>query len=214
MAPSTSPSEKTVLDGKSVNFAHYSTRHFWFPIRATYHRAAKIFNTISSLDFGGRVFEPYLPLLRKVEYSNEDFNNPTETIKDVPLDMGLLFVRTSQDDFRNLLSMQIDGLTPYYNHFETNIFGKNDFLTIPDRQMDSFRIIVESGNEHIIVDQQIAPTFVAGDTVLVIGGPFAGVEGKVLKFRGQKRVFVDIPGLGCFGTAYVPSKWVRKVEGS
>ena len=145
-------------------------------------------------------------------YTNEDFDNPAHFIKDVPLDPGLLFVNTTLEDFRELLSLSVKGLTPYYNHFVTNEFGKNDFLIVPDRQMNSFRIIVESGNANVIVDQSIAPTYLEGDTVVVVGGPFAGVEGKFLKFKGQKRVFVEIPGLGCFGTAYVPKDWIRKVE--
>lgn len=202
---------QSVSQGKSVEYILLPNTPYWFPIRATYHRAERIYDTIRHLHFDGRLFQPYLPLLRKVIYTNEDFDNPTQYIKDIPLDPSLLFVHTTVEDFRQLLRMSVKGLTPFYNHFDTNIFGKNDFLIVPDRQMDSFRIIVESGNENIIVDQQIAPTYIEGDTVVVVGGPFAGVEGKVLKFKGQKRVFVEIPGLGCFGTAYVPKDWIRKV---
>ncbi len=108
--------------------------------------------------------------------------------------------------------MKIPGLTPYYNHNITNGYGINDYLTVPDGQMKSFRIIVESGNEHILIDQAKVPKYLKGDRVVVVGGPFTGVEGIVQRFQSQKRVFVDIPELGCFGTAYVPNKWLRKVN--
>lgn len=208
----TTPGKRDALDGKSVDYVLRPSTPYWFPIRATYHRAQQIYDTIRNFTFSSGVFQPYIPLLRKVVYTNEDFDNPAHFIKDVPLDPGLLFVNTTLEDFRELLSLSVKGLTPYYNHFVTNEFGKNDFLIVPDRQMNSFRIIVESGNANVIVDQSIAPTYLEGDTVVVVGGPFAGVEGKFLKFKGQKRVFVEIPGLGCFGTAYVPKDWIRKVE--
>lgn len=208
----TSPGKRDALDGKSVEYIPTTTLPHWFPIRATHHRAQQIFDNIRSLSFEGRIFEPYLPLLRKIVYTNEDFKNPTQYIQDIPLDTGLLFVKMMLNDFRSLLDMKIPGLTPYYNHFYANEFGKNDLMIVPEVQMKSFRIIVESGNEHILIDQTKAPKFLKGDDVVVIGGPFAGVEGKVLRFRSQKRVFVELPGLGIFGTAYVPSQWIRKVE--
>ncbi len=211
--PTTTPREEIFQDGESVRYIrNFNKTPFWYPIRATYCRAQQIYDRICSLDFGGKVFEPYLPLLRKIVYSNDDFKNPTDVIKDEPLDMGLLFLRTTREDFREVLAMNIPGLTPYYNHQTTNGYGINDYLTVPDGQMKSFRIIVESGNENILIDQSKVPDFVQGDSVIVVGGPFAGVEGKIMRYQSQKRVFVDIPGLGCFGTAYVPAKWLRKIE--
>ena len=198
--------------GKSVEYALLPDVKYWFPIRATHHRAQKIYNKIVSLR--NDCLEPYLPILRHIEYTNEDFNNPTQYIKDKPLDNGLLFLRSTLNDFRALLQYQsmFPGMTPYYNHFFTNNFGKNDFLTVPDRQMESFKIIVESGNENILVDQHQVPSFVSGDQVVVIGGPFAGVEGVVMKYKHQKRVFVELQGVGRYATAYVPGAWIRRIN--
>jgi transcription antitermination factor NusG len=50
-----------------------------------------------------------------------------------------------------------------------------------------------------------------GDQVVVIGGPFAGVEGIVMKYKHQKRVFVELQGVGRYATAYVPGAWIRRV---
>ncbi|MBR4326876.1 MAG: KOW motif-containing protein, partial [Bacteroidales bacterium] len=52
-----------------------------------------------------------------------------------------------------------------------------------------------------------------GDRVVVIGGPFAGVEGIVMKYKHQKRVFVELQGVGRYATAYVPGAWIRRIEG-
>ena len=155
--------------GKSVEYALLPDVKYWFPIRATHHRAQKIYDKIVSLR--NDCLEPYLPILRHIEYTNEDFNNPTQYIADKPLDTGLLFLRSTVNDFRALLQYDsmFPGMTPYYNHFYENEFGKNDFLTVPDRQMESFKIIVESGNENILVRQNEVPSLLSGDRVVLCG---------------------------------------------
>ncbi|MBQ5512675.1 MAG: hypothetical protein IIT83_03215, partial [Bacteroidales bacterium] len=62
--------------GKSVEYALRPDVKYWFPIRATHHRAQKIYDKIVSLR--NDCLEPYLPILRHIEYTNEDFNNPTQ----------------------------------------------------------------------------------------------------------------------------------------
>ena len=206
------PSRENSNAGKSVKFTLMPNEKYWFPIRATHHRAQKIYDKLVAIN--NKNLELYLPIVRHIEYSNEDFNNPTQYIKDKPLDSSLLFLRSTLNDFRSLLQYQamFPGLTPYYNHFSINSYGTNDFLTVPERQMESFRIIIESGNENIIVSQSEMPSFISGDRVVVIGGPFAGVEGIVMKYKHQKRVFVELQGVGRYATAYVPGAWIRRIN--
>ncbi len=206
------PERENVNFGKSVRIALMPNQRYWFPIRATHHRAQKIYDTLVSLNDDN--LEPYLPLLRHIEYTNEDFKNPTQYIADKPLDSGLLFLRSTLNDFRALLQYHtlLAGMTPYYDHFSINSYGTNDFLTVPEKQMESFKIIVESGNQNIIVNQGEMPTFISGDKVVVIGGPFAGVEGTVMKYKHQKRVFVELQGVGRYATAYVPRAWIRRIN--
>ena len=206
------PGRENANDGKSVRIALLPNVKYWFPIRATHHRAQKLYNTLVAIN--NKNLELYLPIIRHIEYTNEDFNNPTQYIADKPLDSSLLFMRSTLNDFRSLLEYKsiFPGMTPYYNHFYINSYGMNDFLTVPDRQMESFKIIVESGNENIIVDQSQMPSFISGDKVIVIGGPFAGVEGIVMKYKHQKRVFVELQGVGRYATAYVPGAWIRRID--
>ena len=198
--------------GKSVEYALHPDVKYWFPIRATHNRAQKIYDKIVALR--NDCLEPYLPILRHIEYTNEDFNNPTQYIADKPLDTGLLFLHSTLNDFRALLQFRtiLPGMTPYYNKFSINSYGTNDYLTVPEKQMESFKIIVESGNENIIVNQAFVPDFISGDKVVVIGGPFAGVEGIVMKYKHQKRVFVELQGVGKYATAYVPGAWIRRIN--
>lgn len=196
--------------GKSVEYVQRDESLYWFPIRATYHRAQKVYDKLVALN-NSRI-EPYLPTLYQIERDEENPNSPT--ITEVPLDKGLLFMRSSLEDFQAILQTPLrkQGMTPYYNHFRTNKYGKNEFLTVPDHQMESFRIIVESRNKDIIVKQTEIPRMIEGDHVVVTNGPFAGVEGIVMKYRHQKRVFVELKGVGTYATAYVPGAWLEKVE--
>ena len=195
--------------GKSVGYALRPDVRYWFPIRATYHRAQKVYDRLVALN--DNRLELYLPTIHRIE---EEKAAGKTIIREEPLDKGLLFVRAALIDFRALLddSSRIPGMTPYYNHFSVNEFGKNELLTVPDRQMESFRIIVESRNQNILVRQTELPEIITGDRVVVTDGPFAGVEGIVMKHKHQKRVFVQLQGVGCYATAYVPGAFLHKVN--
>ena len=192
-------------NGKSVEYALQPEPCHWFPIRATHRRARKVYDRLVALNDGR--LEPYLPMLCRVEIVNET----TQQITEEPLDSGLLFMRCTLTDFRKLLEnpLLVPGMTPYYDHFHTNESGKNEYLIVPDRQMESFRIIVESRNNDILVRQTEVPKFIEGENVVVTGGPFTGVEGVVMKYKHQKRVVVQIEGVGCYATAYIPSAFLK-----
>ena len=208
------PEFGTSENGKSVEYALPGTEAHWFPIRATYHRAQKVYDRLVELNDGR--YEPYLPTICSIECTDGGkTGHPEPQVRTEPLDKGLLFVRASLPDYRRLLEVasQVPGLTPYYNHFATNEFGRNELLIVPDRQMESFRIIVESRNHDILVNQTQVPSLIEGDHVVVTGGAFAGVEGIVMKYRHQKRVFVQLHGVGTYATAYVPSAFLKlKIE--
>lgn len=208
----TSPTPSHNWNGQSVeNIRTANTRH-WFAIRATRNRAQFVYASIMSL--GNEELFPYLPMQKIRQYNNKDINNPHFDFSEKPVHPGLLFVFTTHKEFKALLNLQppINGLTPFYNHFRTNEFGRNDYLIIPTRQMESFRIIVESGIEDILIDQDKVPKYLKGDHVRVIDGPFKGVEGQVLNWKHQKRVFLKIDGIGCFGTAFVPECLIERIK--
>lgn len=211
------PPKKDIIirNGQTICYTQPKTELLprWFAIRATQKRAQKVYESLKSLD--DNRMDLYLPLVKQVRYSNDDFDNPTKNIVDVPVDPNLLFVRCTINTMLYYLyddnRPQISGFTPYYNHCIVNSFGRNELLVVPDEQMESFRIIIESGNENIILNEQLEPEFLDGDTVVITGGPFAGVKGTLVKYKHQKRVFVQLEGIGCYGTSYVPAAWLRKV---
>ena len=123
-----------------------------------------------------------------------------------PLFEDLLFVRASEEGVRQLTAMCIPGLMPVIDRA-----SERRYVQFSDQKIDMLRIILESGDEHILTDQTKAPTFLKGKLVEVTDGPFAGVVGNLLRYKSQHRVFVEIPGLGIYGTAYVPKFQLREV---
>lgn len=202
--------------GQTFPFCDNQPQQMWFAIRATQRRARAVYCKLQELN--DNEISLYFPILKQIEYSNDDFDNPTQNIVDTPLDPNLLFMRCSKERMLYYLYGDdrpvIPGFTPYYNHCKQRDNGRNELLVVPDRQLESFRIIVESGNRDILINAQLPPQFLNGDLVEVVGGPFKGVQGKITKYRHQKRVVVEIDGLGTYVTAYIPKNWIRRVEGA
>lgn len=147
---------------------------------------------------------PYLPTARQPVCRIVD-GKATIIMQERPVHTGLLFVNASPANYQRLLfeSPKIPGLTPFYDHFTLSHTGRNSYLVVPDRQFDSFRRILESEQDDILIDQTQIPAYLSGKQVRVISGPFAGVEGTLLKWKHQRRVFVTLGPLGTFATGYI-----------
>ncbi len=156
----------------------------WYLVRCTLNRLMQVHEAVGRLGL-----EAFLPV-----YDSR------------PLFPDSFLLRASRQDFEVLLSQRISGLAPYYKDAD-----RREFVAFADSQIAMLRTIVDSQNPNILVDQSLMPRYLDGDMVEVIDSTFKGVVGRYLKFKGQRRVFVEIPGLGCFGTAYVPKDMVRAV---
>lgn len=182
----------------------------WYALRATFGRAQKVYDHLFQHKEEYHL-EPYLPL-KTVEKKQKGADGKTIKInKKVPLLSNLLFVRCTEVDLLDLKKYTIPGFSLYYNHTLDNGCGGDPLMEIPEEQFNSFRTIVEKYNLDIITNQQL--NFIEGEQVRVISGPFEGVVGKILKFRHQTRVFVQLPGIGSYGTAYVPKHMIEKYNG-
>lgn len=209
----TPPSSEIFQTGQSVrNVPTHTTNHAikqWFAVRATQGRAKSVFDKLQALAIEG--VKPYLPVKKEKKVILSKFDRPQQVIEDIPLIPSLLFVNCTQPKFKELLNLYIPGFTPYYDHCHADSFGINSYLTIPDRQFESFTTIIESGWQDTIINQKDAPDFLIGDKVRVIGGPFEGVEGIVMKYKHQQRVFVELNGIGRFGTGYIHKGYLQKI---
>ena len=105
----------------------------------------------------------------------------------------------------------------YYNHFATAPGGKNPPLVIPHRQMQTFILATYTHDEHLVSLKKNDYHFLMDEEVEVIGGPFQGVRGRVIRAGGQQRILIRLAAdegnvLGEFGTAFIPKSLMKKVE--
>lgn len=125
--------------------------------------------------------ETFLPKV-KVKSRRRDRNLMIQ----VPLFPGYLFVKTDLDPREHLEIVKTVGAVRL-------IGTKNGPLPVPDDTIESLRIMV-------MTDHQITTgsTFRKGDRVMVVHGPFAGVKGIFVRYRGKGRVVVNVEALGQF----------------
>lgn len=102
----------------------------------------------------------------------------------VPMFSGYVFVQTGQMHEDHLRIVKTAGVVSL-------IGNKDGPVAIPSKSIESLRIMVRS-NLEIMTDLKLK----TGDMVVVTRGPFAGVEGSFVRYKGKGRVVVNIDALG------------------
>lgn len=102
----------------------------------------------------------------------------------VPLFPGYLFVKTDLDPYRHLEIVKTAGVVRL-------IGTKQCPVPVPEETVESLKIMVSS--EHPVAT---GSRMKKGDRVMVVSGPFAGVTGTFVRYRGKERVVVSIEALG------------------
>lgn len=202
------------IEGEMPPCGAERVRSFWFVIRATRGRAQEVYDAIVGLHIPN--LEAYIPRYH-VETLKIDNGNPVKIIQEGILHNGIVFVRTTRKEFTKLVHglepyPVIKGLTPYYDHFREIETGRNNYLIVPDKQFRDFRTILESEDVNILVDQDQMPTYLNGKKVEVTSGPFAGITGTLLRWKGLRRVFIKLDQLGTYATSFVRTCDFRIIE--
>lgn len=74
--------------------------------------------------------------------------------------------------------------------------GEHTPAVIPDRQMQQFMFMVDYSEESIeMYNSPLQP----GQSIKVIKGPLAGMEGELMEIEGKSKVIVRLDLLGCAG---------------
>lgn len=102
----------------------------------------------------------------------------------VPLFPGYLFVKTSLSPHEHLEIVKTTGVVTFVG----NLQGPD---AIPVESIESLKIMVLNSQEILS-----GIKFKHGDPVRVVSGPFAGVWGEFVRYRGKGRVVVNIAAMG------------------
>ena len=188
--------------GVSVENAQSETKQ-WYVLRVSYGRAEKANELLKA-----KGIETHLPL-----HTTYKGVNGKRIKQRLPLLPNFLFAKTTLSVLEQFLksSPDLNFITFYYNHFNKKPDGKNPPLVVPKESMDNFIKLTSIDDEHILLIDEVNGTYKQGDYVRIIDGPFKGIEGRVTKITGQKRVIVELPGLCSVATAYIPKVFLLQV---
>jgi hypothetical protein len=132
---------------------------------------------------------------------------------EVSLIPNLLFAYGTEKEIQQFVydNNHLPYLRYYYHQVLNGAKVVRQPLTVPDVDMESFRLICSQEEHDIIVQASGVTKFKTGQRVRVTSGPFAGVEGRVARFKGQQRVGIVISDLLTVMTAYVPNGMLEEI---
>ena len=117
----------------------------------------------------------------------------------VPLFPGYLFVKTNLNPNEHIEILKTVGAVRL-------VGNKAGPVSIPDDTLESLKIMVAT--DHPVAT---GSRFKKGDRVMVVEGPFEGVIGTFVRYRGKERVIVNIEALGQYAGVDVSEDDVEKL---
>lgn len=176
----------------------------WYALRTTYGREQLAYEYMSS--HGATVYWPTMEQVREVDGKRRKVR--ISRIPNVLFAHGTLQeVQTFVYDNANLPFLR------FYYAKET--IGRETFrrpLVVPERQMESLRIICAVDDGNIALVPHTDTHFIKGQQVRITQGRFSGVTGRVARYQGQQRVAVIVEGLFTIATAYIPSAFLEPMD--
>ena len=203
LTPDAFPEAKSSKTGVSVRYVPASGKR-WYVFRVSYGREDKASDYLvedgTYTYIAKKIVEKYVNGKRKKYLQN--------------LIPNLLFAYTTAEKAEEYVNQTpaIAYLSYYYNHFKQLDSQRNPPLTVPDEEMNRFVLATCSMNKHLLFVQPSQCHFKGGEEVMVIEGPFAGVEGRVARVAGQQRVVISLSNIGLISTAYIPTAFLRRID--
>jgi transcription antitermination factor NusG len=200
----------------------------WYAIKVFFNKVFQMEDILSDMEL-----ETYLPVqkdkLKGQEYlkvskrlSLVDANHRKDSryiqegpiiYERKPLVASLIFLRANEDeiisvDARLKDEMILGRLLGFI--YKTADFKK--WATIPDKQMESFRLLTENGGDGLTFYTTNLVKLAQGDKVRVIDGPLKGAEGYIKRIKKDRRLLVCVEGVIAVASSYIPDRMLEKIE--
>lgn len=171
-------------------------QEYWYAMRVTYGRELKV---QAALD---NKFKTYVPKCYKTV--NRFGHRHYEIAAQVS---NLIFVYASFNSIQE--EKKKDTAAQYLRYIKKR---DNDYLTIPNKQMEDFMRVSELPEEKLIPIDIKEGTKLNGQKVRIIEGELAGVEGRIMRLQGNKKVVVNIEDLMAVAISFIPPAWLTKLD--
>lgn len=139
----------------------------WFVLRTRSHHERLVERSL-----GQKQINAYLPRYRVARRWKD-----RRTILEVPVFPGYIFVQPRLEQFENIRHVRGScGL----------ILRGSRPAEMPEKDLQAVRTLVGSG-----VELAVSQTLIPGQRVEVIGGPFMGVQGELVRLKGHDRLVIN-----------------------
>jgi transcription antitermination factor NusG len=174
------------------------TEVHWYALRITYSRELALKEYLDN-----EKIENFIPM-----HYVDVVKNEQRTRKLVPAVHNLVFVRASRERL-DVLKKEKEYALPmrYIMNRETHLP-----VVIPDRQMQSFIAVAGNTEQQAIYLDVSEVNLRKGDRVRVVGGIFAGIEGKFMRIKNDRRVVVILEGVMAVATVPIHPSLIEKLE--
>lgn len=157
----------------------------WFAMRATYGRNLMAQKTLT--ENGIRTFIP-------MRYARSSQRRTAPKL--IPVIRDLLFVRTTRDRIATLKKNM-----PYLHYIMRDRGVSRKPVMVPERQMQQFIAVSGSLDEQLVWFSPGQLDMKRGDAVRITGGPFAGLEGILMRVPGKRSRCVVVAVQGVIAVA-------------
>lgn len=117
----------------------------------------------------------------------------------LPLFPGYIFVKTDMNPYQQLDILKTVGVVRFVGTHQGPV-------PIPNEDIASLKIMINTDSP-VTTGSRLKK----GDRVMVVAGPFMGVIGTIVRYRGKSRVIVNIEALGQFAGVEVLESDVEKI---
>lgn len=207
MNSQTGVSTKNALSGIVTNrLLHDKELPHWYALRTTYGRERKAYDYMIAKNV--KAFCPTIISTKLVKGKRKQVIESR-----IP---NIFFAYGTESEIKTFVydNVNLPFLRFYYRYFTMDGKKEKTPMVIPEKQMESLKIICESEAEDIVVaeDNDARTKFEKGQLVRITNGKFKGVIGKVAKYKGQLRVGIVVDGLLTAATAYVPRGFLEEIK--
>ncbi|MBQ6549311.1 MAG: UpxY family transcription antiterminator [Prevotella sp.] len=111
----------------------------------------------------------------------------------IPAINGYIFVKATTKELEHLITNSHYAIFPQKSTFT----GREDFLIVPNHDMENFIAVIEKAGEHITYFQPDEISLNPGDKIRIQGGFYDGCEGIITRIKGKrnKHLVVQITGV-------------------
>ena len=175
----------------------------WYPMRVTYNRELKVKERLDSLEI-----ETYIPMHYQIVVRG---GNRRRML--VPAIHNIIFVHSSQANITNL-KMTDPTMEPLRYIMHKSHEDKDAPATIvrvPDAQMENFIKATKIEDDSLVYLNYEEYLSKPGKRVLIIDGPFTGVEGVIKRIKKNRQVVVAIDDLAAVMITAVPRSYLKEL---